>query len=275
MKTHLLFAPAQNQQNLSQARQLPRPSARCSSRARLAMETLEPRALLTASPAFAACAWMDTVPESVWMATCHAADSTASCSSTAAAASVGATDCSSTIKTVSVCGESSAVCVDSPTDCAVQDGNTCLPNCKPNDCVPKDCTPNDCVPSDSTPNDCTPSRTCDPPPCESKPKCESETPNCPQQESMQAKIAAVLRRFGFDCNFDKPATAASNCDPVEKCATVKRSSSSCDPNPPQHCGQPQSNSQRYCPDKTDVCRPVERCPSVPVATAAAVWARYR
>jgi hypothetical protein len=255
MMSHRLSTPGITQQNLREPRQHPRPSARRPSRARLAMETLEPRALLTASPNFASCAWMEALPESVWMATCHAATSTASCPSTVAEVTQdGTTECSDTVKTVSVRGGSSTVCVDSKTECPVQDGKT-----GEQECAPKEC---------KTARSSDPTSTCESKTTESKTTWESGKPNCQQQpipeqlrQAAQEKVAALLRQIGYDCNVDKHSSRTGNCDPVEKSATVKSSGSSCDSNQPRNCRGPQSESQgQGCyPDKAEIGRIVDRC----------------
>lgn len=257
MKTQLLFATGTSRQNLRDVRRFPRPAALRPRRSRLALESLEPRALLTASLAFASCTWMETLPESYWMATCQPAESTSSCPPAAAETTYDEQPkCEETVDTVSVWGGGSTVCIDSNTVCTEQEVNT----------EEQDCTPT--------------------PPCDSTPETECRKSDCEEQPTPQQarqavfeKIARLLRSVGFDCEYeyDECETPKTDCESAERQSSDKRWGASCNDNSPKNCDERQSEAQeRRCnSDKTEICRVVDRCMSDRSWSDSVVRARYR
>ncbi len=259
MSTQLMFATGTTQQYLRDARRFPRLAALRPSRSRLALESLEPRALLTASPAFASCAWMETLPESYWMATCQAAESTSSCPPAAAETTYDEQpECEETVETVSVRGGGSTVCVDSKPVCTEQEVNT----------EEQECTP-------------TPS-------CESKRETECRKSDCEEQPTPQQvrqavyeKFSKLLRSVGFDCdyddNYDECETPKTDCESSERQSSGKRWESSCNDNTPKNRDErPCEPRERRCyPDKTEICRVVDRCFSDRSWCDTVTPARYR
>jgi hypothetical protein len=249
MKTQHLFATRTNRQNLRDTRRFPRPATRRASGSRLALESLEPRALLTASPAFASFVWKETLPESYWMATCKAADSTPSCPpATDESTSDGQSECDETAKTVPVWGGRSTASTDTKTVCT--DTKTVCTDTKTT------CDEQDCQPKRS---------------CDSTPETEWRKSDCngptPEQvrQAIHEKIAAFLHKVGYNCddNYDECETPKTDCASSDKQATGKRWGSSCDDDSPKNCDQPESESQQQrCNwDKTETSRVVERCVS--------------
>lgn len=267
MKTQHLFATRTIQQNLRDARRYPRPAARRPGRSLLAVESLEPRALLTANPAFASCAWKDTLPESYWMATCKAADSTPSCPpATDESTNDGQPKCEKPGTSVPVWGGRSTDCADTKPECT--DTKPVCTDTKP---VCTDST-------DGEQQDCTPKRTCD-----STPQTEWRKSNCngqptPEQvrQAVHEKIAAFLQKVGNRCNYDE--TPTNDCKSSEKPSTVKRWGSSCDGNStPKNCDQPENESrqQRCNSGKTEINRVVDRCVSDSKWSDSVYRSRYR
>jgi hypothetical protein len=263
MKTQLTFATGTNRLNLREAGRFPRLSALQPTRSRLAFESLEPRAMLTASPTFGACEWMNTLPEAYWMATCKAAESTSS--PTTDGTSDGQTRCETT--SVPVWGgrstesaDSNTVCDDSKTDgedsktvCDEQEVKTGQEDCKP-----------------------TPS-------CDTAPQSKWEKSDCQEQptpeqirQALHEKIAAFLRKVGYPCDYEGDETPTTNC-PTEKESNVKHWGSWCDDSAPKNCDEPESDSQqqRCNPDKTENCRVVDRCASDNKWSDSAVQTRHR
>jgi len=226
------------------------------------METLEPRALLTANPAFASCAWMDTLPESYWNATCQAEASTASCAPTAAAATQnGSAECADTVKSVSVWGGGSTTCIDSQPDCEEQEVEI----------EQQECTPNP---------PCEPVSTCDTVPvCETvKSDCQEQPTPQQQRNAIFAKIAALLQKLDCDYDFDcdEPQTPSAARESNKNGAASKRWDSSCEPDPPRYCNEPQrgAQEQRRYSDKSENCRVVDYCYSDTSWSASVNRARY-
>lgn len=233
MTMQLMIATGTSQQNLRDARRFRQLAARRPSRSRLALESLELRALLTANPAFASCEWMDTLPESYWMATCQAP-----CAPVAAEAAYDEQPvCAETVK---VWGGDSTVCIDSKPECAEQEVST-----QEQECTPK-------------------------PPCDSAPPTEWEKPDCDEQPTPQQarqavfeKIARLLRSVGFDCEYDYEDCERPkyDCESSDRQPRGNRWESSCNDNTPKYNDERQCEPQeRRCyPEKTEVCRVVDRC----------------
>jgi len=257
VKTHLLLANGIAQPSLCEPRRFFWPTLGRQSRSRLAMETLEPRALLTANPTFASCAWMDTLPESYWNATCQAAASTASCPSTPAAATQsGNLECVDTVKSVSVRGGGSTTCIDSQPDCEAE--------------VVK-----------AVQQECATNRSCD-----TVPTCETVKADCqeqptPQQQlrALYEKIAALLQKL--DCEYDydcgEPETPSAASESKTNGTATKRGDSSCEPDPPRYCNEPQreTRGQGNYSNKSENCRVVDYCWSDTNWSAAVNRACYR
>jgi hypothetical protein len=268
MKTQLRFASGIGQHNIREIRRSPRLAAHRPRRSRLALESLESRALLTAFPVFPFSTWSDTVPEPPWMATCHAAYEPAATDANCDAQQ----EWVETVKTV--CGDGATVCEDSKTVC--EDSKTVCVESKTVCVDPKTvCTDQEVSTKEQ---DCTPSRSCDSaPPTECrKSDCQESTPQQVCQE-LREKIARLLRRLGCDSDYDQCETPKSNCESAERQSSVKRWGSSCNDDSSRNCDGPQADAQerRGYSNKTENWRVVDRCESDRGWSPSAAWTRHR